>query len=256
MRQILATSALSLSRKRPEQREFYHQHAVQLQAEALSGFNVAVSDLNESNIVAAFLVSSLVGVHSFCETFFFRDDNFNTTLDAFIGCIHLLRGIRSIIGGWWPFLMSSELKPVLTAAQSVRDEIQQMPSKLNTLRKLIADADIGPASRQTYEKSIEELDPVFALESAIAGADGEVSANRIFGWLVLVPREYVDLLAQRRPEALILLAYYAVILHSRRKFWAIDDAGQFLMNGISAHLGKHWERWLEEPVSMMQIHGQ
>lgn len=252
MRQILATSALSMSLLKSEQREYYHQHAVQLQSEALVGFNAAVPDLSESNIVAAFLVSSLIGLHSFCETFSFRGQQFNSTLDAFIGCIHLLRGIRSIISGWWSFLLSSELNPVLSHAHNIREKSQILTSQLKPLRELIESADIGPASKQAYGNTIEELEQVYASQPEAPNPESRESANMIFGWLVLVPREYVELLAQRRPEALIILAYYAVILHRRRKFWAINDAGQFLMNGIRAHLGSHWEHWLEWPSSHIQ----
>lgn len=247
MRQILATSALSLSLWKPEQRDYYHQHAVQLQSEALVGFNAAVPDLSEDNIVAAFLVSSLIGLHSFCETFSFRDGQFNSTLDAFIGCIHLLRGIRSVIGGWWSFLLASELNPVLSLAHGVRERSQTSASQLSSLRDLIETADIGPNSKQAYEKTIEELEQVYASQPEIPDPETGASANMIFGWLVLVPREFVELVAQRRPEALIILAYYAVVLHRRKQFWAINDAGSFLMSGIRAHLGKHWEHWLEWP---------
>lgn len=252
MRQILATSALSMSLWKPEQREYYHQHAVQLQSEALVGFNATVPDLGESNIVAAFLVSSLIGLHSFCETFSFRDGDFNNTLDAFVGCVHLLRGIRSIIGGWWSFLLSSELNPVLSLAHGVREKSMKQPSQLNSLRELIHNADIGTTSQQAYESTIDELEQVYSAQTDVGDPQNGASANMIFGWLVVVPREYVDLVAQRRPEALIILAYYAVILHRRKQFWAINDAGQFLMSGIRAHLGKHWEQCLEWPNSHIE----
>ena len=81
--------------------------------------------------------------------------------------------------------------------------------------------------------------------------DVSQSANMIFGWLVIVGKEYTDLLSARRPEALIILSYYAVVLHKRRNFWAIGDAGRFLVNAIDIHLGRHWDRWLTWPRNMV-----
>lgn len=252
MRQILATSALSISLVRPDRKEYYHQHAVQLQSEALAGFNSVLKDLNEANIVAAFLVSSLIGLHSFCETFSFRDGDFNNTLDAFIGCINLLRGVRSLIGGWWPYLLSTDLNPILQLATDQRLKGKEHSCQLDTLRELIQTADIGLPSKKAYGETIEELERVYASQTEVKDPEAGESANMIFAWLVLTPKEYVELLEQRRPEALIILAYYAVVLHQRRRFWAINDAGQFLIKGISAHLGKHWDQWLAMPNSISQ----
>jgi len=66
-----------------------------------------------------------------------------------------------------------------------------------------------------------------------------------------LPEEYVMLLNQRRPEALIILAYYGVVLHSYRKAWAIGDSGAALIKAISAQLGSYWGHWLLWPMQMV-----
>lgn len=251
MRQILATSALNMSLIKPEQRNFYHQHATQLQSEALAAFNSILESLNESNILPAFLASSLIGIHVFCDTFSFRDNNFNNTLDSLLSCIHLIRGVRSIIGGWWEYLISSELSPILIIAHENRQRMLDKHYPLDDLEKLIRNTDISTASREVYAEVIKELAPLFASQAELSEPDAAQSANMIFAWLVTVPKEYVDLLSARRPEALIILSYYAVILHQRRGFWAIGDAGRFLVDAIGVHLGQHWDQWLVWPRSMI-----
>lgn len=59
--------------------------------------------------------------------------------------------------------------------------------------------------------------------------------------------EYLGLLTERRLEALNLLAYYAVVLHHRRRSWVIRDAGRLLLTSVSSHLGRHWQPLLEWP---------
>ena len=250
MRQILATSALHISIEHPDQRAFYHQHANQLQSEALAGFNATLQGLNESNIVAAFLVSSLIGTHVFCETFQFREatnNTFNSTLDSLIGCINLLRGIRSVISDWWPSLCESEIGPVLLSAHEKRKAHEHVSTDMGALNRMVDAADIGIASREAYKETIQELETLFAAQSELDDQEASTSANMIFSWLVLAPKEYVELLSARRPEALVILSYYAVNLHYRSKFWAINDAGEFLIQGISLHLGRHWDQWLAWP---------
>lgn len=249
MQQMLATSALHISISEPDRREVYHRHSVQLQSDALVGFNAALENLNEHNIIAAFLVSSLIGLHSFCETFSFRDGHFSNTIDSFIGCTNLLRGVKSLIGEWWPYLLSTELNSVLKLARDKRDEGRERSQRLEELRRLVASADIGSASKKAYEVTVEELELVFTSLYGIEAPESNKSSDMIFAWLVLVPKEYVDLLSQRRPEALVILAYYAIVLHHRRGFWAVNDAGQFLIQGIASHLGKHWDAWLALPKS-------
>lgn len=257
MRQILATSALQISIMRSDQRAFYHQHATQLQSEALAGFNAILQALTESNIVAAFLVSSLIGMHVFCDIFLFRVDsnhNFNSILDSLIGCINLLRGVRSVIDNWWDFLCKSELSPILVTAEMRRNAFMDEESvDLKDLNRMIDTADVGVASKEAYKQAVKELEHVFAAQPDLRELESSPSAHIIFAWLVIVPKEYVDLLSARRPEALVILSYYAANLHYRRRFWAINDAGEYLIQNISSHLGKHWEQWLAWPQQVASI---
>ncbi len=250
MRQILATSALHISITRPDRRAIYRQHATQLQAEALADFNPTLHALDENNVVAAFLVSSLIGMHVFCETFLFREGtnpSFTSTLDSLIGCINLLQGVRSVIDSWWEFLCTTELGPIVSLDLERQQGPTKTPVDLGDLNRMIDSADVGAVSREAYKRAVVELETIFAAQTNLQELEANVQANMLFSWLVIVPREYVDLLSARRPEALVILAYYAINLHYRRKFWAINGAGEYLIQGISAHLGKHWDQWLAWP---------
>ena len=63
--------------------------------------------------------------------------------------------------------------------------------------------------------------------------------------------EYLKLLTEQRPEALVLLAYYAVVLHHRRRSWVIGDAGRLLITSLSFNLGRHWQPLLEWPRQLI-----
>lgn len=74
----------------------------------------------------------------------------------------------------------------------------------------------------------------------------------MISWPVQLPEEYIVLLNQRRPEALTILAYYGVVLHSYRKAWAIGDAGASLVKTINAQVGSYWSRWLLWPMQIVK----
>lgn len=252
MHAMLAMSALHLSIENPAKRAFYHTHAIQLQAKALADFNQIIHDLDSKSIVAAFILSSLTGTHVFCETFFYRGDDFNQVLDALTNCINILRGVRSVIGGWWDFLKTSELRPVLETAHIKHHMSDEYPTKIDSLHRLVENADIGASSTEAYKGAIGELERVYTIQLTFTEDTLKDSGNMTIAWLVTVPDEYTRLLAQRRPEALIILAYFAVLLHYRRSFWAMADSGQYLLTSISAYLGKHWENWLAWPLSRLE----
>jgi hypothetical protein len=71
---------------------------------------------------------------------------------------------------------------------------------------------------------------------------------------VTLSAKYTEFLEQRRPEARIILAHYAVLLHRRRGAWSVGAAGKFLLDSIASYLGRHWETWLAWPQAV--INGQ
>lgn len=80
------------------------------------------------------------------------------------------------------------------------------------------------------------------------------ASSTVFAWLITASPHFVELLREHRPESLVLLAYYAVILHKRRDSWVIGDAGKYLLDSTMCHLGHHWDPWLEWPKSHIFAH--
>ncbi len=71
-------------------------------------------------------------------------------------------------------------------------------------------------------------------------------------WLVRVSGEYISLLARRQPEALVVLAYYAVVLHRAREHWIVRDVGEALIRAVGSYLGRYWADWLDWPCRMLE----
>lgn len=61
--------------------------------------------------------------------------------------------------------------------------------------------------------------------------------NAILAWPVLLDAQFLDLLLQVEPTALITLAYYGTALHLLFDNWWLDGWGQFIMNLASMRHG-------------------
>lgn len=247
---ILAFAAMHLSRIRPDRSAHYHALASSLQAIGLTGLDDTLLNINKDNCVALFLFSSMTGIHSFCDTFTFRGHNFNDFLDKFTSTIDLMRGVRSVMdGGWWEYLQTTSLADLLAVGSFLGDSNIDKSKETRPLWDLLSVADMGAASLETCRDSVLQLQRVFRAQTLIQHT--EASLSMIFTWPIVVNDDYNKLLQQRRPEALIILAYYGVLLHERREAWAVGDAGKFLIQSIIEYLGRHWERWLEWPRDMI-----
>jgi hypothetical protein len=59
------------------------------------------------------------------------------------------------------------------------------------------------------------------------------------------------LLARKQPVALILLAYYAVLVHQAKELWQARGAGSYVFNLIADNLGSEWDPWMRYPREMI-----
>lgn len=247
MHEILALAALHLSILRPAAQVFYRHQAVQLQTHALSQFNSTKADVTVENCVPMFLFSSLLGAYELCDTFRFRDKNFDSFLDRLIGCFHLYRGVRTVTGRSWHLLCETELRPIL------EDGMPEMRKGLGLncqrLSALVTSSNLSPSSIEACQQAIEYLQ--WAFDGQNKGSGQLDNANVILAWPVLVTSAYTELLTQRSPEALIILAFYGVLLYHHRALWVFGDAGQFLIQSISSYLGASWEKWLAWPNEIL-----
>jgi hypothetical protein len=246
MQEILALSALHLSVLYPAQREFYHHQASGLQTRALTIFNNSHLEVNAENCIPIAIFSSLLAMHSLCDVVSGPNDDFSNFLNSFIHSLDLHRGIRDITSHSWRILGQSELRHVLEAGEALNRTDNLVGKECDELRALLSSADIGHASMTACETAIDHLQRTFDMERLSDGRD-----NTFAIWPVLVPIEYMDLVMKRSPEALVVLAHFAVVLHSHSREWFIREGGRYLIGSISRHLGSYWDNWMAWPNSVL-----
>ncbi|ETN41572.1 uncharacterized protein HMPREF1541_03508 [Cyphellophora europaea CBS 101466] len=100
---------------------------------------------------------------------------------------------------------------------------------------------------QTAIARLEWLSTVLATRNAAAAEPDRKSTSLLIAWPLSLTEDYVSMLRQDQPHALVILAYYCALLDERRKSWMLGEAPRFLVYAISGHLGDTWAG-LVEPV--------
>jgi hypothetical protein len=71
----------------------------------------------------------------------------------------------------------------------------------------------------------------------------------VYVWPGSVSAEFVQLISERRPEALVIMAYYCVLLKKANSCWYLKGVGSSMMSAIKQELGDEWKLWISWAVS-------
>jgi hypothetical protein len=147
-------------------------------------------------------------------------------------------------------------------------------SALDGLRQFVAaslspredsDSDRGMevlAVRESLDKLMEIYAAIYGRRRHTGGAEnGEVSfgydgssANQfVFGWLYCMDLDFVTCIRRREPHALLVLAYYAVLLNrdAVQKGWYVEGWREHILRRIRTYLadaGDEFSSWMRWPM--------
>lgn len=248
MNQVLAFAALHLSIIRPEKQEFYRNHASQLQTHALSEFNGAKLDINPDTCLPMFLFSSVLAMHVLSDKLLYRPHTFEVFLDDFIQSLRMHHGVRAITGQSWNLLLESPLKSFLEGEGKA---LEQAPSgtECSELLSHVEAMPFDPSIRDTYRKAINDLQKAF--DASRTPSLKLSTIGPIIFWPVTITPTYIDLLSERRSEALAILSHFGVLIHSHRDLWIFGNSGLYIISAINDYLGPAWKDWLHYPNSFI-----
>jgi hypothetical protein len=244
MDELLAFSAAHKSILDPSRKDIYLTEATNLQTRGLSRFNAAQAKLSDDNCMAILMFSIILGYHVLFDTFLVQND-FTAFMSKMVHCLRLHRGIHIIASNSWKIIHkelfdcdSSYMEPV----EPVKPGDQCAP-----LLDLLDESELGENAKEDCREAVNLLQFICSRQRT---GTSQVTLS-IQEWAVRIPAGYVELLNQLQPEALVILAYYATLLHHCRSYWTIGDAGAYLIRSINCHLGGYFARWLEWPNQVL-----
>ncbi|KAL7654024.1 hypothetical protein ACMYSQ_008692 [Aspergillus niger] len=250
--ELLAFSALHLSTARPDRREYYRYHAAQLQTDALSIFQASSPQVTRENCVHLFVFAATLGIHMLCDTLVYREGggDFDTFLDRFVHFFRVYHGVRTIVSKASHMIQDTPLGLSFNVGIDLYKFNGCLGPGCQRLMDLIYSAKLGNELTGIYREAVESLQS--CLNVIEENRDElHVGINAVTTWPILMKIEFAESLEQRRPEALIILAHYACLLHRFREFWMFGDSGQFVILEVMGCLGEEWEEWLAWPKEVL-----
>ncbi|KAJ0122273.1 hypothetical protein J7T55_002785 [Diaporthe amygdali] len=257
--EMLAFSALHLSHTDASQADYYREEATALQTQALSLFNNSRPEITADTCAPMLMFSGFLGIYTLAEAVTASRADGNVFLDKFVTYLNLHRGVRVVTERAWNLLGQSNLSPVLNRAERTlnavpsRQSQEQATTISDRLQNMLDNADMGTQSNAACRDAVSRLKLVYQSELSRAEMSGEAqSTSVIWAWPILLSGVFTKLLMERRPEALIILCHYAVLLHWRRRIWLVGDAGRLLIEEMTRFLGTYWKEYLEWPNQMLE----
>ncbi|KAJ9662526.1 hypothetical protein H2201_006014 [Coniosporium apollinis] len=167
----------------------------------------------------------------------------------------LLQGVRAIAQAKAQLLSSIVLASTMQAGiQKQNSPVERKPppnyrENIEKLRRFIADERVGDPDAQAYIKALDDLSQSFT--GFYEGTDGTPEtyhSNFIFAWLYRMSGEFSLRLRQKQPVALVILAYYTVLLKEFDLDWFMSGWVPHIMSGIHCSLPEDYRIWLQWPM--------
>ena len=258
MHGLLAISALHLARLHPDRRGESKAVAYEQQQHALPLYKAAMDRADEGTCHALFAFASILAVLEFAapevpDGLMFLVSKDDGELPAWL---HLVRGGCILLWTLWHVISNGPMKALIGPGQDPTD-VPYGPDDhhLTGLLPLFSSPgtvlSADSAELEVYLDSLQSLRWVFTLP--YVNESSFTYRYVIQLWPAKVPQNYITMLNERRPGALILLAYYCVLLDRASGWWYLEGRAMQLMSHISTNLNTEHLIWIQWPLQVITI---
>jgi hypothetical protein len=250
MHGLLAISALHLSTLQPHRKEELTRRATLSEHLGLPSFRDFVSHNNPHNIhaVVAFAGFVVPYVCGSLETLTGRipslDDDHPHWFFAF-------RGLLQMVGKSWIVLRTGPFGSLLHRGPTFTLDTVENPDDVQLAR---VHQLLEPSSHYSEEDlavlevckaALDELRRLFACPHEPMRTRVMIA---IHVWPGTVSQRFIEIMQERRPEALVILAHYCVLLKKVDSCWWLAGVGNRMLAAIDQALGQDWRPWIEWPL--------
>lgn len=254
LRGLLAVSALHQSYLNPHLKPEFDLKASTHQSIAIHSFQEVLGNVNETNCHALFAFSCVIIVLSFASSSKDKASDFQTDV---LHWIYLLRGCNEVLKLYREILRSSFLKPLLDelhyAENHSAHNIEDV-EHITELFTLCKEARLGDKDRaQACTLAIHALLSTF-VQASILRKRGEGTVLASFVWSVNLPPVFLDMLHEKQPETLIILAHYCVLMYwgEVQDTWFLIGWARYMMDTIKELTPLEWHEHLSWPDSIIK----
>ncbi|KAI9695061.1 MAG: hypothetical protein M1820_008954 [Bogoriella megaspora] len=260
---ILAFSALHLARVQPERKISLYNEASVHHSTGLKMFRSIMPNISQENCDACFAFSSIITAYAWASSnqtgkLFFSDSSAPEE-EFTVEWVSLLRGVHALLkaAGQWMMdgPMKSLLKPRHIDLESARALDPEASTMLTALRQLWESphANIDNEDKAALDESLILLQEAYGL---IASSSVDVDIDNIlvvYGWPIQVPEAFLAMVKEQKSEALVLLAYYSLLLNKVDHLWYMNGMSRSLLRSIHNKIGEEWESWMSWPLKNLVL---
>jgi len=267
MHAILSLAALHETYQDPLNQQSSLYEAELHHTKALQGFREAINDIGSHNADALFTSAVLSFIYAFTTFGKLRSAqdgetlSFSARTSRVLGTewIPLARGVKTILEPVYEHVRKGPLCPILSIENWDELDVETHVSGSDAYMLRLREIWEGDENAEVYDQTVHLLRKCAAWMSQfqIQGPQQEGSKwgyNRAwsgpFIWLALSPERYFVLQQQRQPAALVLFAYFGVLLLQLEAYWWMEGCGKSIIGVVSECLGPYWSPYMEWPKQM------
>lgn len=172
--------------------------------------------------------------------------------------LKLLNGVRggakAILNPSWFWLLKGPLASLCSREWWPKDRILKTPQSLEDDKRLHDLERMWLIPGKPWDSVFDQLRTAqgalresFALVHQLTDED-TVDRGAVFVWPVGLTQEFVGLLQDQKPEAMVLFAHWAILFHRLRDLWFCDGLARPIVMAAAAVLGKKRLNWIEWPI--------
>lgn len=267
MHGLLAISALHYAHMHPDERRLYIVVSSYHQDRALDFFSTMLTDINDHNCEAFFILAILIFLLETCSIANPEDQAMPISLGAITQSFALIQGTFQLVQWHSSFIplftftsLYSGIKDIIAYPVGKKwsegplsplfeqwetppiDPSLPFAKRLEELSTLVQ--TIGNESQHLCRAGLESLRKAYALHlSAHSGR------RRVWMWPVELGKHPFDFTNCRHPIALVILAHCAALVNCcEGPSWLWDGWGKSVVHLVERELSQEWQEWLQWPL--------
>ncbi|ORX97950.1 hypothetical protein BCR34DRAFT_158633 [Clohesyomyces aquaticus] len=249
MRGVLAVSALHLARQTadPAEKSRYVQLAAYHQDLALPEYRHAITSVCEDNIHAVVAFSALTTLYCMAAP---REPG-SLFVDGMPEFVFLHRGVGEFPPLWRHWVNNGPLR-----SQMHRRQVPLVDSTLNPddFRLMTLQHFLTNLYPEEQHEAVHYLDALYWLRQAFAltySPESRIGPKyATMFWMEKVDQGFLELAAQHKPRAFILLAYSCILINRAEGFWYLEGLAQNLLVEMKPYITDEFLPWIEWPLQV------
>ncbi|QPC78225.1 hypothetical protein HYE68_008977 [Fusarium pseudograminearum] len=261
LRQILAFSAYHLAHLHPERRQFYLLQATKHINASIRGIREALSEeVTARNCHALYGSTTFVVVNKFaafpnCDAF--RSHGCSLPVQSLMEIFSLVNGMEAVLNSPGAAdLVYGPLRELFCETTQVHPTshlLNGLSARLPDLARRISSDYMEEQCRTALMSAVESITSCVNDSLRELNKASPPELRIIFWWPMTVSRDFLDLAVSGHPLALVILAYYDILLFwGESQYWFFQDWAENLITAIVDKVrGSQWEDLLGWPVEVI-----